>query len=556
MKTPVSGSLRWAGIAIWLALLLPFHLEAQQKGHALSGNQILINSSSHWSAWDVAGGIAEITADGSVGPRLIRKNVNAALDADKFSFTSQGGAAAGSNPGEAAHLIDGDPNTTWGPDPDTPLKDWWATVDLGRLVVSSKIVVRFAGVDEGDPFLQFKVLVWRHGPSGQWRYDYTLTGTDIPNFWQIGRTIKPNKTERIFEFVPPSTEGTNALFEGDPIEMVQIVALDSDFGRGREVTNEEYGVLPDEEKGTVDHYRIDPSGRETLVSMAEYQAFGDPARKGSIKYYRKELPRLAEIEVWTDGDNINLGASERGGFLTVDTNAGPKDLGGTVTDGDYTTGHNGSIFGHSVYEFFEDLGALFWIDSMHFILDGASPIDELFVDISDGTRAPDGSIKWTRVVSSVIGGEGSHTSSQGPRYREFRIDPAQVRFIRSPFQSPTSSLSYIGFTEVMLYGQGFVPEVELTSDLIQLGGNKNLISIEWEADTPPGTSIELQTRTGNMLLEEKVFHDTKGNVVTEKRYNKLPKSKKGEITSFFKASPDWVPWSSSYALSGEAVISG
>ena len=113
----------------------------------------------------------------------MRKNVNAALDAHTFSLVAQGGVEAGSNQADARLLIDGDPGTSWGPDVEnSPLKDWWVTLNLGRLVVVQKIVVRFAEEGMGDPLLQFKVLVWRHGPSGQWRYNYTLSDTDIPNF--------------------------------------------------------------------------------------------------------------------------------------------------------------------------------------------------------------------------------------------------------------------------------------------------------------------------------------------------------------------------------------
>ena len=179
-------------------------------------------------------------------------------------------------------------------------------------------------------------------------------------------------------------------------------------------------------------------------------------------------------------------------------------------------------------------------------------MDILRIDISDGALAPDGSIKWTRIGESL-----------GVKaFREFRHSPAKVRFVRAlfenlPFRADWSvrHTQYVGFTEVMFYGEGFVAQVELTSDLIELGGSRNLISIEWEAETPPGTRVEVQTRTGDTLLEEKVHYDAKGTVVTESRYNRLPRSKKGEVTSVLKPSPDWVPWSTAYAFSGEPIES-
>ena len=70
-----------------------------------------------------------------------------------------------------------------------------------------------------------------------------------------------------------------------------------------------------------------------------------------------------------------------------------------------------------------------------------------------------------------------------------------------------------------------------------------------------GTQVQLQTRTGNELIEEKIYHDSSGKVVTEKRYNKLPKSKRGDITSTFKPGDDWSTWSVPHTQSGEAIKS-
>ncbi|MDE2704694.1 MAG: hypothetical protein OXI35_06460, partial [Gemmatimonadota bacterium] len=542
---------------VWISTLLIFPFQAwSQQGHAIRGNQVLIDRAAHWQAWKGASSLLDIsTADNTVRPSFIRKEVNAAQNATQFSTTGEGGVITGSVTSAANNLIDGDLQTMWGPNPESPLEDWWAEVNLGRVVVVKKIVVRFAQEGEGDPFLQFKVLGWRQPPprsvSG---YYLDEPKTNVPNFWEIGRTDKPNKTQRVFEFEPRPTEGSDRLFRGDPLERILIIALNSDSTKAEELTEQEYENLPTQQQGAIEFYRKERSGRETLISQAEYDSI-DPERQGPIRYYRREIPKIAEIEVVTEGDNVNIGVVERGGQVTIETNSGIKDIGSTVADGNYSTGVNGSIFGYRDYNYFEDLGALFWVDTMHFLTDGASPINELYVDVSDGTRAPDGSIKWTRVGQSTSRDAFGHTASGGLRFREIQIELSKIRFIRSPFQNPLSSLSYIAFTEVMLYGEGFVAEVSLTSDLIQFNEPKNLISVEWEADTPPGTQVQLQTRTGNELIEEKIYHDSNGKVVTEKRYNKLPKSKKGDITSTFKPGDDWSTWSVPHTQSGEAIKS-
>jgi hypothetical protein len=533
-------------------LLMTLVQAAAQQGHVVRGNQVLVNQASHWQAWAGAASLVRISEQDGVTPLLVRKGINAALDAPQFSLTGDGGPVVGSTPATRLNVIDGDPNTSWGPDPRSPLSDWWVDLHLGRLVVVQKIVIRFADEGEGDPFLQFKVLGWRQPPPRS-TSKYLLDGTQIPRFWEIGRTSQPSKTQRIFEFVVRPTEGANDDFVGDPLERIQIVALSSDSTRAQEITSDAYDALSVSHRGAIEFYRQERSGRETRITEAEYNVI-DVARRGPIRYYRRETPRIAEIEVFSAGDNVNLGLVDRGGSATIEIGGGSlKDIGATVADGDYSVGHNGSAFDEETYEFLEDLGSLFWIDTMHFLTDGASPLDVFSVDISDGTRAPDGSVQYTR-VSNGNGNVGISSTTE-IRYREIRIEASKVRYVRSTFANPLRLLSYVGFTEVMFYGAGYVPEVLLTSDLVLLETRKNLISIDWEADTPQGTRVQLQTRTGNELVEEKIFHDDRGNVVTESRYSRLPGSKQGEISSSFQAGPDWSTWSVPYNTQGTEITS-
>ena len=447
-------------------------------------------------------------------------------------------------------------------------------MNLGRIVVVQKIVLRFANEGNGDPFLQFQIRGWRSPPS-RLASEAFLSGTDIPKFWEIGRTDSPTKTQRKFEFFPdfraqnaiggPESQiATNDQFTGDPLERIQIVITDSDLDRAAEVASEaEYLALSDDEKGAVVHFRQEPSGRETEIPKDKYEAI-NAARRGHIRYYRRELPRLAEIEVWTAGDNLALGLVERGGFISVETNNGEeKDIGPTASDGRYSTGFTGAIFGGRVYDTFVHLGALYWLDTLHFLNDGKSGFEHMALDVSDGTRALDGSIKWTRVIGSVA--EVAALTQPGvksPKYREFRIEPVRVRFIRAPFGTPVvvgsqsrTGTRFISLTELLLYGEGYISEVELTSDLIQMGESRNLISIEWQADAPPGTSVELQTRSGNSLEEIPVHHNSDGIVVTKARYDKLPAAKQGEITTLFQTGGDWSPWSRPYLASGADIVS-
>lgn len=72
----------------------------------------------------LAVGGAAITPDGTISPRYYRERVNAAFDVAEHGGDMPGQIAAGSNPQDARSLIDGDPNTSWGPDLTSPSEDW------------------------------------------------------------------------------------------------------------------------------------------------------------------------------------------------------------------------------------------------------------------------------------------------------------------------------------------------------------------------------------------------------------------------------------------------
>ena len=97
--------------------------------------------------------------------------------------------------------------------------------------------------------------------------------------------------------------------------------------------------------------------------------------------------------------------------------------------------------------------------------------------------------------------------------------------------------------------------MELESGLIPLGGAKNLVSIEWDVDTPPGTSVQIQTRTGNEVADEYRYYDSGGMEVSEGKYEKLGFFKKGRIDTLQVAGSDWSNWSAPYVHSGVPIAS-
>ena len=80
--------------------------------------------------------------------------------------------------------------------------------------------------------------------------------------------------------------------------------------------------------------------------------------------------------------------------------------------------------------------------------------------------------------------------------------------------------------------------------MIDLGTSKNLTTIDWETDEPPGTRVEISTRTGNETETLHRFFRKDGSELAESDYNALPKSFRGEIRERLIPGADWSEWSS------------
>ena len=98
----------------------------------------------------------------------------------------------------------------------------------------------------------------------------------------------------------------------------------------------------------------------------------------------------------------------------------------------------------------------------------------------------------------------------------------------------------------------------MESGLVELGARRNLLSMSWEADTPPGTGISIQTRAGNELREVLHYYKADGTEISEKAYNNpsLLPSLKGDIVAEMVEGDDWSGWSQPYEdASGSPFLS-
>ncbi len=545
-------------------LVLSWSLDVwAQSGHRLTNNQVVVNSRTHWKNWNYPQGVLELSSDGSVRPQSLRRDVNAVQDIvgylqlrtperikkDPEDIVPLDAVQAGSNANAAdvPKLFDGDMTTFW--EPETASEDsdlatqWWFIVDLGRLVIAKSIVLKFVDEDLGDPFLQFDVLASQgNKPKGNQR-------SALPEFSTILRSLRPNKDQRIFE-IDMNQEGAN--FSGTGIRFVQVVVTGSDLDRGRELGREQYEALPIAEQGAIDHFKKLSGNREILVEQSVYERL-DAERRGSIRYFRKERPRLAELEVLAEGDEILTGMLERGGFGRASQTASISNL----IDGEIeskvqfiTVFGKGSLTSPEGGIFF-DLGAFYWIDAFRMAYGGGA-FRAYHLDFSDGKLEADGSLKWLVAVDrdSGVSTAQNHVGLGFGIYEGNDFARVKARFFRLMWKQYEAGGGFGGGSgqpaEIQLYGRGFQPEVTLTSDLVRLGSSRNLLSVEWEADTPSGTKVVLQTRTGNELDEVLRYFKKDGTEVTEAEYSKLLSIFRGETVGKEVAGSDWSDWSQPY----------
>ena len=301
----------------------------------------------------------------------------------------QGGIrAVGSGQDSAPFVLDGNPNTYWEPQRTNSLDHWFLEIDLGRAVIAHRVVLRFVAAGQGDPFLKFRVtasdgLRWGQGRDQRRR------------FFRVGLETKPNKDQREYVFDIAPDRQVPVGIEGEIVQFLRIDVLDTNGPRAEAVSAETYAFLAAEDRGAIDYFRVTAAGREILVAERDY--FDLPSgERGPVRYYRHERPRLAEVEVYSLGQNvvqltqseIERGADERGfDFL----------FRRIFSDGLYSSGFNVPIYDPVANEgqLKIDLGAKYWLDRIKLL----APANEMpplayQLRLSDGALSPNGERVW------------------------------------------------------------------------------------------------------------------------------------------------------------------
>ena len=493
--------------------------------------------------------------------------------------------AAGSNREDVPNVLDGDPETYWEPEPPAENSDvdatWWFSIDLGRVVVAERIVVTFVGEGMGDPFYLFEVLT-----SDGLKPISAIAGQSL-DYLPVLRVTEPNTSRRRFEIdfsgVPDETREI-------VVRSIQFVARGSRLDRGSEITAAEHERLlqeSPEDAGAVDFIKILNDGRELPVLEENYERLPEH-RRGPVRHYRRERPRVADMEVWHAGEDLARDLVDRGGSISSmpESDNAPDQM----LDGDVGTYFKAKYAIPDAVETFQarivvDMGSFFWVHGVQFILRlfGASnnfSMDDYRVDFSDGSRQVDGSLRWITAAESE---ETAKFRAFVPYYPQTPVhptkiesyrhafDPVKARFLRIVYKQagdPIRNFIFNAthpFSELMIFSEGYQPEVALESPLMDLGGTRTLTSIEWEADTPPGTRVVMQTRTSSTKTEVTHYFDGRGQEITEAKYNKLqepnPKVKipdnllRGDIVTQEILGSDASPWSEPCFEPGERITS-
>ena len=499
---------------------------------ALGADALRFADTDAWATWDMPYGLVEFGDAGQLQLVKYRKDINAVANAPLFTHStrSRGEAVAGgiwkagSNPDAAERTIDGDPATFWQAAPNDALDDWFVQVDLGRAVLAKEIRLTFPDKEGARPFRQFSV--------------FTGTGitsdplNDVFIYRPVYFTTRPNEATSIA--IPLAF---------DLLDTAQVVDRNLDI-----------------EPADIANFRL-----------VQYINF-------TVEDFDSE-GALAEIEVIAVGDNVSLGTLNRGivlDGLTARGNEGILDADMNTGNAIIPTAYEGRV--RSWQEqgtwFYIDLGATFWLDELFIYV--VSPREGTVGSLagpprgfkflhSDGTRLTNSNLPtpealdFATLIDQPDLAIGQDYGGRGIRYLRYAFAPRRIRYL---FWHPHTTQGWASrWYEMMLFSPGHPAQVVLRSPFINLGeaagdGRPKVISnLSWDADLPPGTRIELRSRSGNTQGAVYTFHNKIGEVITEEKWLSSPKVLRGPVDTTVVVSEDWDEWSEEYTFSGEAFKS-
>ena len=503
--------------------------------------------------------IFQVGTDG-LRPVFFRRNINVGPTARDFTYPdlvraagalTSGGATAKSNDALANNVLDGDLSTFW--EPDTPasferrlsdsgdfnldgLSNWELEIDLGRLVFADSLTIIFPSDQFEAEFLGQPVKAFALFASMGERFPFPLgnnlqfslvaeASTGVVGSDGIETVAVPGTEGRYVQMTFPLSPLDRADWDLDGlpdisgafIQYVRVKITDSDLwrdfflGEGEEARLA-YEALPEEQRGALVYQRQTAGGLLVEIqddanqtAREKYQILPEEKR-GPLLYYVKEVPRIAEVQVWARGDNYSLQPEKRGGASFEHGGLGTPSL---ATDGLYDSQWTANTWS-PVYvkgTAWYDLGAVFWVDNLSvvnkrinqshkgaflgpgiLVSDGTLLKPLSMKDPNDFTQLEEG-LKWDNIISE------EHIDNHGPVVRVFQEDfpLRKIRFLQVRDIDITGNASgrygaLATMAEIQLYGEGYPVSVWAYSPPISLTdsrGNfirKTLPRIAWEGD--------------------------------------------------------------------------
>ena len=584
----------WRCVVAVLVLGASTPLQAQNReGYSLRGNRIFVDRPQHWEDWNFPSYLVRLDSDGSVrgrnfrgitdllqdttdygrqvtvnlpSPRILNMDSTRALSPTGeflrdingnfvYNYLVRPGVSrVGSNVDMAKNIIDGDPNTYWEPDPNDPIEDWWVEVDVGRVVYLERLRFFFAEEGMGDPFYRF-ILYLGKTQSNHLADDPTRTYTvlnPIEHGGNVDQRAFVYEAYSVSDELPEDRRADPDLILGQSptdwtgtlLEVVRFQITGTRGMRAEVVSREEWEALPRGERGEV-IYWLQEGTFEEPVEPDVYASLA-PERQGRIDHYRRELPRLSEVEAWGWGDEIGQAAQSGGGVAELTSPGNPALL----FDGDYDTDVQLRTLdrllpgGNTLHV---DLGSAVWLDRM-IVIGGPRGF---IVRGSTGARGLGGHFQWNQLNPDEW---EDHRLS----YEQATIfdPPRQVRHLQmialanAHDRNEVSSAYWPWVRAIMLFSEGPPAQTVLQSPVIELPRLYNIGTVRWVAHEPPGSEVTIRTRTGTELMEEIHHYDRNGVEKTEREHKRLPRSLKGLIDTVLVAGPGWSPWSEEIEVSG------
>ena len=499
----------------------------------LAAVERLTFDASDFEGWRHHEGLVNVRPDG-IEVRRFGTTYNAVVDADSFTSRTIGHygvrkVRSPSNQPDADRAADLDASTWWQPDPDDAPQKWWLELDLGRAVVASKIRLVFPDTADVDPFRFFSVYT---SPGAQ------IFGGDEERV--VLTKLRPitDNTSRVVEFdlitVDRSRVAAPHLVSSDTLdfEIVRFIRFVSqDLSPG--------GALAEIEVSAVGF------NLATRVAIEDRIANGDRVWGGrtwtSDSRDCSGCGKGSGAEALIDGD-----LSRR--RWTIETLAG----GGWRSHGIWSVVDLGSVF---------RVNRIVWLP----VIIGVSPL------LYAGSR--DRNCPWEDIQFLTSDGSPSTTADpevEGPYVYDLLssvVNDSNPRRFLYDFQFPARDTRLVLWRHTgiggtcralqlfIFHSEGYPAQVELESQDMELARALSIRHVEWDADVPPGTRVEVATQTGNDFETITRYYLSNGKEVTKTAYDAAKSRNRGDIVEEILRDASWSGWSRPHRFSGQEFLS-